>query len=128
LALALASDYPELIENYYCRCASLFACLDESNFSNSRKQDCSAMLNQSSATNEQFTKCKMSIQRLVADTSKKRIGNRLEYEIRQKNFVEMYQIFSNTDLREKIKNIKCPTLVLLRNILKNVKPCHRRAI
>jgi hypothetical protein len=30
-------------------------------------------------------------------------------------------IFSNTDLREKIKNIKCPTLVLL-EYFKNVKP------
>jgi hypothetical protein len=69
------------------------------------KQDCSAMLNQiSSATNEQFTKCKMSIQRLVADTKRAR----LEYEIRQKTFAECTVIFSNTDLREKIKNIKCP--------------------
>jgi hypothetical protein len=40
----------------------------------------------------------------------------------RKLLLKMYQIFSNTDLREKIKNIKCPTLVLLRNILKNVKP------
>ncbi|MCX6146572.1 MAG: alpha/beta hydrolase, partial [Candidatus Kapabacteria bacterium] len=30
--------------------------------------------------------------------------------------------FSNTDLREKIKNIKCPTLILLEEYFKNLKP------
>jgi hypothetical protein len=79
------------------------------------------MLNQiSSATNEQ-AQCKMSIQRLVADTSKKRIGNRLSMKSDRKNFVENV-IFSNTDLREKIKNIKCPTLVLLEEYFKKCKP------
>jgi hypothetical protein len=67
----------------------LFACLDESTFQTVEKQDCSAMLNQiSSATNEQFTNAKMSIQRLVADTSKKRISNRLSMKSDRKTLLK----------------------------------------
>jgi hypothetical protein len=40
----------------------------------------------------------------------------------RKTFAEMYCDFSNTDLREKIKTIACPALILLQGYFKNVKP------
>jgi pimeloyl-ACP methyl ester carboxylesterase len=125
LALALASDYPELIEKIIVVDAlpSLPALMNPT-FKTVEKPDCSAMVNQiSSATNEQFYQMqKMSIQRLVADTSKQELVVSWSMKSDRKTFAEMYCDFSNTDLREKIKNIKCPTLVLLEEYFKNVKP------
>lgn len=125
LALALASDYPELIEKIII--VDALPCLPalmNPTFKTVEKQDCSAMLNQiSSATNEQFYQMqKMSIQRLVEDTSKRELVIGWSMKSDRKTFAEMYCDFSNTDLREKIKNIKCPTLVLLEEYFKNVKP------
>jgi pimeloyl-ACP methyl ester carboxylesterase len=125
LALALASDYPELIEKIIVVDAlPCLSALMNPTFKTVEKQDCSAMLNQiSSATNEQFYQMqKMSIQRLVADTSKRELVVGWSMKSDRKTFAEMYCDFSNTDLREKIKNIKCPTLVLLEEYFKNVKP------
>ncbi len=125
LALALASDYPELIEKIIV--VDALPCLPalmNPTYKTVEKQDCSAMLNQiSSATNEQFYQMqKMSIQRLVADTSKRELVVGWSMKSDRKTFAEMYCDFSNTDLREKIKNIKCPTLVLLEEYFKHVKP------
>lgn len=125
LALALASDYPELIKKIIV--VDALPCLPalmNPTFKTVENQDCSAMLNQiSSATNEQFYQMqKMSIQRLVADTSKRELVVGWGMKSDRKTFSEMYCNFSNTDLREKIKNIKCPTLVLLEEYFKNVKP------
>ena len=65
------------------------------------------MLNQiSSATNEQFYQMqKMSIQRLVEDTSKRELVIGWSMKSDRKTFAEMYCDFSNTDLREKIKEV-----------------------
>ena len=125
LALALASDYPELIEKIII--VDALPCLPalmNPTFKTVEKQDCSAMLNQiSSATNEQFYQMqKMSIQQLVADTSKRELVIGWSMKSDRKTFAEMYCDFLNTDLREKIKNIKCPTLILLQEYFKNVKP------
>ena len=125
LALALASDYPELIEKIII--VDALPCLPalmNPTFKTVEKQDCSAMLNQiSSATNEQFYQMqKMSIQQLVADTSKRELVIGWSMKSDRKTFAEMYCDFLNTDLREKIKNIKCPTLMLLGEYFKNVKP------
>jgi hypothetical protein len=112
LALALASDYQNSLKNYYCRCASFLVCLDESNFSNSRKQDCSAMLNQivQQRMNNLPKKCQFN-DLLQIPQRELVIGWSMKSD---KLLLKVTGDFSNTDLREKIKNIKCPTLVLLR--------------
>ena len=125
LALAIAADYPEIIEKIIV--VDALPCLPalmNPAFKTVEKPDCSAMLNQiSSASNEQFYQMQtMSIQRLVADTSKRELVVGWSMKSDRKTFAEMYCDFSNTDLREKIKNIKCPTLILLEEYFKNTKP------
>lgn len=125
LALALASDYPELIEKIIV--VDALPCLPalmNPTFKTVEKPDCSTMVNQiNSASNDQFYQMqKMSIRRLVADTSKRDLVVSWSMKSDRKTFANMYCDFSNTDLREKIKNIKCPTLILLEEYFKNVKP------
>jgi pimeloyl-ACP methyl ester carboxylesterase len=125
LALALASDYPELIEKIVVIDAlPCLAALMNPSFKTEEKPDCSAMINQmTSVTDEQFYQMqKMSISRLVADTSKQELVVGWGDKSDRRTFAEMYCDFSNTDLREKIKTIKCPSLVLLEEYFKNIKP------
>lgn len=125
LALAIASDYPELIEKIIVVDAlPCLAALMNPTFKAVEKTDCSSMINQmDSATNKQFYQMqKMSIPRLVADTSKQELVVGWSVKSDRRTFAEMYCDFSNTDLREKIKTIKCPSLILLEESFKNVKP------
>ncbi|OYU92977.1 MAG: alpha/beta hydrolase [Bacteroidetes bacterium B1(2017)] len=125
LALAIASDYPELIKKIIVVDAlPCLAALMNPAFKAVEKTDCSAMIDQmTSATNEQFYQMqKMSIPRLVADTSKQELVVGWSAKSDRRTFAEMYCDFSNTDLREKIKTIKCPSLILLEESFKNVKP------
>jgi pimeloyl-ACP methyl ester carboxylesterase len=125
LALALASDYPELIEKIIVIDAlPCLAALMNPAFKTEEKPDCSALINQMiSATDEQFYQMqKMSISRLVADTSKQELVVGWSVKSDRRTFAEMYCDFSNTDLREKIKTIKCPSMVLLEEYFKNIKP------
>jgi pimeloyl-ACP methyl ester carboxylesterase len=125
LALALASDYPELIEKIIVVDAlPCLAALMNPAFKTEEKPDCSALINQMiSATDEQFYQMqKMSISRLVADTSKQELVVGWSVKSDRRTFAEMYCDFSNTDLREKIKTIKCPSMVLLEEYFKNIKP------
>lgn len=125
LALDLASDYPELIEKIIV--VDALPCLPalmNPTFKTDEKADCSTIVKQiNSATTEQFYQMqKMSIQRLVADVSKQELVISWSMKSDRKTFSDMYCDFSNTDLRDKIKNIKCPTLILLEEYFKNVKP------
>lgn len=125
LALAIASDYPELIEKIIIVDAlPCLAALMNPTFKAVEKTDCSGMINQmTSAMNEQFYQMqKMSIPRLLADTSKQELVIGWSVKSDRKTFAEMYCDFSNTDLREKIKSIKCPALILLEESFKNIKP------
>jgi pimeloyl-ACP methyl ester carboxylesterase len=125
LALAIASDYPDLIEKIIVVDAlPCLAALMNPTFKAVEKTDCSAMINQmTSATNEQFYQMqKMSIPRLVADISKQELVVGWSVKSDRRTFAEMYCDFSNTDLREKLTTIKCPSLILLEEYFKNVKP------
>ncbi len=125
LALALASDYPDLIEKIIV--VDALPCLSavmNPSFKSAEKPDCSALVNQvTSATNEQFYQMqKMSIPRLLEDTSMQETVVGWTVKSDRKTFAEMYCDFSNTDLREKIKNIKCPAYILLEQQFKNIQP------
>jgi len=125
LALAIASKYPELIRKIIVVDAlPCLAALSNPTFKVEDQIECSAMVNQMiSVTNDQFYQMqKMSISKLLADTSKQELVLGWSVKSDRKTFAEMYCDFSNTDLREKIKSIECPTLVLLQNYFRNVKP------
>jgi pimeloyl-ACP methyl ester carboxylesterase len=125
LALAIAADYPKLIGKIIIVDAlPCLSALMDTTFKVKKEVDCSAMVNQITlATNEQFYQMqKMSIPRLLADTSKQEMVVNWSVTSDRKTFAEMYCEFSNTDLRKNIKNIKCPSLILLEDYFKNVKP------
>jgi len=125
LALAIASDYPALIKKVIVVDAlPCLAALNNPAFKSKDTVDCSAIVNQiTAATEEQFSQIqKMSIARLVTDTSKQVLVAEWGLKSDRKTFAEMYCDFSNTDLREKIKNVKCPALILLEADFISKKP------
>ncbi len=125
LAMALASDYPELISKIIAVDAlPCLAALMNPSLKAKENNDCSAIVSQiTSATDEQFYQMqKNTIPRLLADTSKQELVLGWSVKSDRTTFAEMYCDFSNTDLREKIAGIKCPALVLLESYFVNFKP------
>ncbi|MCC9017385.1 alpha/beta fold hydrolase [Flavobacterium lipolyticum] len=124
-ALALAADYPELVGKIVVVDAlPCMAALMDPNFKSKENNDCSSMVNQMTAMTEtQFLDMqKKTMPRLVQDASK--IDMIVDWSVKsdRKTFAEMYCDFSNTDLREKIAQVKCPSLILLESYFVNLKP------
>lgn len=72
---------------------------------------------------DQFRKMQTAaIPRLLADTSMQETVIDWSMKSDRKTFAKMFCDFSNTDLREKIKNIQCPSLVLLEAYFVFMKP------
>lgn len=125
LALAIASDYPDMIDKIIV--VDALPCLlaiTNPTFESKENNDCSTAVNQiTSMSDEQFYQMqKMSIPRLLANTTMQEKVVSWSVKSDRKTFAEMYCDFSNTDLREKIQNIKCPSLILLQSYFANVKP------
>lgn len=128
LALAIAADYPQLVKKIVVVDAlPCLAAMSNPDFKSKENNDCSAMVKQiTSMSDDQFYQMqKMTIPRLVADTSKQAMIVDWSVKSDRKTFAEMYCDFSNTDLREKIKNIQCPSLILLESYFANFKPTIR---
>lgn len=125
LALAIASDYPDLISKIIIVDALPFLqALSNPKLTSKQDNDCSEIINQMTVmTDEQFYQMqKMSIPSLLADTTMQEKVVNWSVKSDRKTFAKMFCDFSNTDLREKIKSIKCPTLVLLESYFVNLKP------
>ena len=125
LAMALAADHPELISKIIVVDAlPCLAALMDPSFKSKEKNDCGAMVSQiKAATNEQFYSMQQrSIPQLLADTSKQALVVGWSVKSDRTTFAEMYCDFSNTDLREKIATIKCPSLILLEPYFVNFQP------
>ncbi|PIF47529.1 pimeloyl-ACP methyl ester carboxylesterase [Chryseobacterium sp. 52] len=125
LAMALAADYPELASKIVIVDAlPCLAALSDPNFKSKDNNDCTAMISSLTAmTDEQFKQMQTNtIPRLVADTSMQKTIVGWSMKSDRTTFAKMYCDFSNTDLREKIQHIQCPTLVLLESYFVNFKP------
>lgn len=125
LALAIAADHPDLISKIIVVDAlPCLAFLFNPNFKSVDELDCSESLRQfTSIPPEQFyLQQKNAITRLVADTSKRELIIKWGLDSDRKTLAEMYCDFSNTDLREKIKSISCPSLILLEPYFIGIKP------
>lgn len=125
LALAIASDYPDLISKIIVVDAlPCLQALSNPTFKSKEENDCSATINQMTAmTNEQFYQMqKMSIPRLLEDLTMQEKVVSWSVKSDRKTFAQMYCDFWNTDLREKIKTVKCPALILLESYFANLKP------
>ncbi len=125
LAMALAADYPRLISKIIVVDAlPCLAALMDPSFKAKETNDCGAIVSEiTTITNEQFYEMqKRSIPQLLADTSKQALVVNWAVKSDRTTFAEMYCDFSNTDLREKIAAIKCPSLILLESYFVNFKP------
>lgn len=125
LALAIASDYPDLIDKIIVVDAlPCLMALTNPSFKSKENNDCSNAVNQiTSMSDSQFYQMqKQSIPQLLADTTMQETVVNWSMKSDRNTFAEMYCDFSNTDLREKIRNIKCHSLILLESYFANVKP------
>lgn len=125
LALAIAADYPELVGKIVIvDTLPCLAALSNPNFTSKENNDCSSTINKLTAmTDEQFRQMQtQSIPRLLAETSMQSTVIDWSMKSDRKTFAKMYCDFSNTDLRETIKNIQCPSLILLESYFVFMKP------
>lgn len=124
LALAIAADYPELVGKIVIvDTLPCLAAISNPAFTSKENNDCSAMISTFTAMpDEQFKKMQnQSIPRLLADTSMQDTVIGWSMKSDRKTFAKMFCDFSNTDLRETIKNIQCPSLILLELSRQNEK-------
>jgi pimeloyl-ACP methyl ester carboxylesterase len=124
LALALASDYPELINKIAVVDAlPCLAALRDPSFKSQENNDCTSMLTQITAMSEDefYQMQKRNMAMLLADASKQDEAISWSMKSDRKTFSEMYCDFSNTDLRDKIAKIQCPSLILLEFGFSNYK-------
>lgn len=116
LALAIAADYPDLISKIIVVDAlPCLAAMMNPSFKPNPNNDCSGMVERyKSIPDSQFYQSQKSgMTGLVADTSKQEMIVQWSMKSDRATFATMYCDFLNTDLREKISNIKCPTLILM---------------
>lgn len=122
LAMAIAADYPSLIGGIVVVDAlPCLSALRKPSFQSVDKPDCSYMLKGvEDADSVKFKKIQLAnVRQLVADTS---YYNRLvEWSIKsdRTTFVNLYCDYANTDLRQKIATVQCPTLILLEEFFSN---------
>lgn len=124
LAMAIAADYPDLIEKIVI--VDVLPCLSaltNPDFEQRENIDCSTTINQITALSEEqfYQMQKMTMPQLVQNSEM--METVLDWTVRSDRgtFAKMYCDFSNIDLREKIKGIECPALVLLEANFKNFK-------
>jgi pimeloyl-ACP methyl ester carboxylesterase len=125
LALAVAADYPELISKIVVVDAlPCLAALMDPSFKSKENNDCSAMVSQMTALSDAqfYDMQKKTMPRLLEDASKLEMVVDWSMKSDRKTFAEMYCDFFNTDLRDKIAAIKCPSLILLESYFVNLKP------
>lgn len=125
LALALAADYPQLIGKIVVVDAlPCLSALMNPSFTAKENNDCSATISKMTAmTDEQFHQMQLrSIPQLLADKTMQETVIGWSERSDRTTFGKMYCDFTNTDLREKIKNIQCPSLILLESYFTNFKP------
>ncbi|WDF63105.1 alpha/beta fold hydrolase [Flavobacterium sp. KACC 22763] len=125
LALAIAADYPELIGKIVVVDAlPCLAALSDPSFKSKENNDCTATVSKMTGMNETqfYDMQKQMMPRLLQDQSKLETVVSWSVKSDRNTFGQMYCDFYNTDLREKISQIKCPSLVLLESYFINLKP------
>lgn len=125
LAMAIAADYPNLIKKIVVVDAlPCLTALTNPNFKQQENIDCSITVNQiTTLSKEQFHQMqKMSMPQLIQNKEMMETVVNWSTQSDRQTFAQMYCDFSNTDLRERIKGVECPALVLLESNFTNFKP------
>ncbi len=128
LALAIAADFPGLAQKIVIVDAlPCLMALTNPGFQSVPGKDCSDVINQMTAMNEeQFARMqRMSVASLTTDASRFEEIVSWGLSSDRETFARIFCDFSNTDLREQIKNITIPSLVLLEPHFRNVEPAIR---
>jgi pimeloyl-ACP methyl ester carboxylesterase len=119
----LAADYPELVSQIIVVDAlPCLAALSNPDFKTNEKPDCSAFEKSFTAiAEESFYKMqKTNMAMLVADTSKIETVARWSVQSDRRTMARIYCQFLNSDLRDKLKTISCPALILLETNFKGL--------
>lgn len=124
LALAVAADNPRLVQKVVVVDAlPCLMALTNPAFTPATPPDCSAIVRRFTEMNdEQFARMqRMSAAGLTTDTSK--LDVIVEWGLRsdRKTYAQLYCDYSNTDIRQRIKHITAPVLVLLEPQFRNVQ-------
>jgi pimeloyl-ACP methyl ester carboxylesterase len=125
LALAIAADYPTLPSKIIIVDAlPCLAAMSNASFKSNPNNDCSAMVTRFTGLSDaQFLQMqKYTMPQLMDDTVHLKQAIQWSVTSDKKTFAMMYCDFMNTDLRDKIATIKCPTLVLLESSFTTLKP------
>ncbi|NML23862.1 alpha/beta fold hydrolase [Pseudoflavitalea sp. G-6-1-2] len=116
MALSIAADHPTLVKQVVVTDAvPCLAAMFNPAFTSKENLNCTAMVGQFTAMPEaQFLKMQQQIiPTMVADTARQRTVIDWTISSDRNTMGRIYCQFSNTDLREKIAQVKCPSLVLL---------------
>ena len=125
LALAIAADYPGLPSKIIIVDAlPCLAAMSNPSFKSNPNNDCSAMVTRFTAlTDGQFLQMQQhTMPQLMDDTVHLKQAIQWSVASDKKTFALMYCDFMNTDLRDKIATIKCPSLILLESSFAAFKP------
>ena len=125
LALAVAADYPEIASKLIVVDAlPCLPALQNPNFKANPEADYSAMIAPiTNMSDEQFLMMQKSNSGFMT-TDSLMVDKIVNWSVTsdRNTFARMYAEFSNTDLRERIKTIEIPSLILLESMFKNIKP------
>ena len=125
MALLLAADYPNLISKIIVVDAlPCLGAIQNPAFVADKNPDCSSFVKKFQSMNdEQFYQGqKKMMPSLMADTI--HLEQAIQWSVKsdRKTIAEIYCQFLNTDLRETITTVKCPSLILLESYFANIKP------
>lgn len=124
LALAIASDYPELIKKIIVVDAlPCLMALNNPNFKPSRAYECSDMINRIVALSEDEFARMLKVSAASLTTCSSRFEEIVNWGLKsdRKTYAKMYCDFSNTDLRGRLKNISVPSLIVLEPQFRNIE-------
>ncbi len=125
MALLLAADYPNLINKIIVVDAlPCLGALQNPAFVAAKNPDCSPYVTrfQSMDDKQFYAMQKQSMPSLMTDTV--HLEQAIQWSVKsdRKTMAEIYCQFLNTDLRETISTIKCPSLILLESAFSGMKP------
>lgn len=124
LAMAIAADYPNVLNKIVVVDAlPCLLALTNPEFKSVVDNDCSSLVDQiAKMSDDQFLQMqKISAVSLSANQSKHDEILSWGLTSDRKTFAQMFCDFSNTDLRQRIKNIKAPSLILLEAHFKHIE-------
>jgi pimeloyl-ACP methyl ester carboxylesterase len=125
LALAIASDYPSIPSKIVVvDVLPCLAAMRNPSFKSNPANDCTAMVHQFAGMSDLNFKAmqQAGMRQLLADTTRLNMIVSWSVSSDRTTFASMYCDFMNTDLRDKVKGIVCPALILLEAGFADLKP------